>query len=411
MGNENFAPRVLHVLDHSLPLHSGYAFRSQNILRCQQALGWYPFAVTSIKHQLGLNGAHAGGIEESIEGIRFYRSKLNSKRTGEYFSQYQVVEKLFATLKQVIVAERPDLMHVHSPALNALPALALGKKFRIPVIYEIRAFWEDAAVDHGTYMEGSWKYRMVHWLETWVCQRANHLAVLCDGIKHDLKKRGISQEQITIVPNGIHIAEFQPGLPDQEFRDRWGLKGKTVIGFLGSFYRYEGLDLLIEAFSHLRQKYRNLVLLLVGGGEVEDELKMQVKKLSLSSDVIFPGRVPHQRVPGVYGLMTFLVYPRKSIRLTELVTPLKPLEAMAMEKPLIASDIGGHRELIQDGKTGVLFQAGNLESLVKAFEALLDDPSLAKRIVSEGKAWVAHERSWEKNVERYSSIYQSVLFD
>ncbi len=409
MGNDRFAPRVLHVLDHSLPLHSGYAFRSQNILRCQRGLGWQPSVVTSIKHQLGLKKNGISSTDEPIDGIRFYRSELTPNMTGAYASQFQVIAKLFSVLRRVIAIEKPNVLHVHSPALNVLPALVLGKKIGIPVVYEIRAFWEDAAVDHGSYLESSWKYRLVHALETWACRRVSHLAVLCEGIKVDLRKRGISESQITIVPNGIHADDFQSCPADEEFRDAWGLDGKTVIGFVGSFYRYEGLDILVEAFAKLLKKKGNLVLLLVGGGEVEEELKAQVQRLSLTSHVIFGGRVPHERIPGVYGLFDFLVYPRNSIRLTELVTPLKPLEAMAMKKPVVASDIGGHHELIRDGVTGVLFRAGNVDSLVKVLDELIRNPQQVKRLVQQGKQWVMRERSWEKIVKQYMSIYQKVL--
>jgi len=392
-----------------LPLHSGYAFRSQNILQCQRDLGWHPCAVTSIKHQLSLKSQGALCTDEQIDGIRFYRSDFNSRIKGEYLSQFQVVAKLWSTLKRVIAIEQPDVLHVHSPALNVLPALVLGRQIGIPVVYEIRAFWEDAAVDHGSYPEFSWKYRLVHALETWACRRVSHLAVLCEGIKQDLQKRGIVENHMTIVPNGIHAEDFQLCPADEELRYAWGLDGKIVIGFVGSFYRYEGLDLLVEAFAKLLKKHNNLVLLLVGGGEMEDELKAQVQRMALGSHVIFPGRISHERIPGVYGLFDFLVYPRNSIRLTELVTPLKPLEAMAMEKPVVASDIGGHRELIRDGETGVLFQAGNVDALVKALEAIICDPPRVQRLVQQGKAWVIRERSWEKIVKQYSSIYQKVL--
>ncbi|MDH5564485.1 MAG: glycosyltransferase, exosortase A system-associated [Nitrospirota bacterium] len=409
MANDAFAPKVLHVLDHSLPLHSGYAFRSQNILQCQRNLGWHPCAVTSIKHQLSLKSQGAHCTDEQIDGIQFYRSDFSPRMTGEYSSQFQVVAKLWATLKRVIDIEQPDVLHVHSPALNVLPALVLGRKLGIPVVYEIRAFWEDAAVDHGSYREFSWKYRLVHALETWACRKVSHLAVLCEGLKHDLQKRGISDNHMTIVPNGIHAKDFQPCPADENFRHVWGLDGKIVIGFVGSFYRYEGLDVLVEAFSRLLKKRNDVVLLLVGGGEVEEELKAQVQRLSLGSHVIFPGRIPHERIPGVYGLFDILVYPRHSIRLTELVTPLKPLEAMAMEKPVVASDIGGHRELIRDGETGVLFQAGSAESLSRTLEELLRNSDRMQQLVKQGKTWVTQERSWEKNVKRYATIYEKVL--
>jgi glycosyltransferase involved in cell wall biosynthesis len=230
-------------------------------------------------------------------------------------------------------------------------------------------------------------------------------------LKQDLQKRGIGEDHITIVPNGIHLTNFQPCPADETFRHALRLDGKIVIGFVGLFYRHEGLDFLVDAFATLRKKKDNLVLLLVGAGEVERELKAQVHGMSLGSHVIFPGRISHEGIPGVYGLFDFLVYPRNSIRLTELVTPLKPLEAMAMEKPVVASDIGGHRELIRDGETGVFFQSGNVNSLVEALEGIICNPARVQRLVRQGKAWVTQERSWEKIVNQYASIYQEVLFE
>ena len=209
------------------------------------------------------------------------------------------------------------------------------------MVYEIRAFWEDAAVDHGTYGPESWKYKTVRSLETWACKHASQIAVLCHGIKDDLIKRGIVEQKITPVFNGINIGDFAPCAPDAEYQRAWQLEGKKVIGFIGSFYRYEGLDLLIEAMARLVEMRPDVVLLLVGGGEMEAALKTQVERLHLGGRVIMPGRIAHERIPGIYALVDILVYPRYRMRLTELVTPLKPLEAMAMGKALVASDVVG----------------------------------------------------------------------
>src|SRR5690606_28617170 len=139
-----------------------------------------------------------------------------------------------------------------------------------------------------------------------------------------------------------------------------------VLGFVGSFYAYEGLDLLVQAFASLSAQRSDLMLLLVGGGPQEQALKAQVAQLGLLDKVIFSGRVPHDEVSGHYALIDILAYPRRSMRLTELVTPLKPLEAMAQGKIFVASDVGGHKELIDDGRTGTLFKADDEAALVAA---------------------------------------------
>ena len=384
--------KILHILDHSLPLHSGYTFRSQNIFKAQLKKGWQPVILTSPKHEESWKGP-AVSVEE-IGGFRYYRTGAVPASALPFASEVRLMKALGRRIRQVAQIEKPDLVHVHSPILNAIPALRAGRKLGIPVVYEIRAFWEDAAVDHGTYAEGSWKYKLTKSIETRVCKRADQVAVLCNGLKNDLSKRGISSQKITPVFNGINPDDFRPCPPDEGLKKEWNLSGKKVIGFIGSFYRYEGLDLLVNAFSHLTSqpqglpsfkphrfqasKHPSIVLLLVGGGEMENELKAQIKNLHLEDKVIMPGRISHDRIPGVYALVDILAYPRYSMRLTELVTPLKPLEAMAMGKALVASDVGGHRELIQHNETGLLFSAGSETALTDAIERLLVEHNVAE---------------------------------
>jgi PEP-CTERM/exosortase A-associated glycosyltransferase len=308
-------------------------------------------------------------------------------------------------IREVVEQERPDLLHAHSPVLNALPALWVGRRLGIPVVYEIRAFWEDAAVDHGTYRQDSWQYRLVHAVESWVCRKADHVAVICQGLKGDLIERGMPAEHITVVANGIDLGNFHACPSTAEHRNAWGLAGKQVIGFIGSFYHYEGLDLLVDAVAHLTATRSDIVLFLVGDGPMAAALKAQIGRLRLEERVILPGKIPHDRIAAVYASMDILAYPRHSMRLTELVTPLKPLEAMAMGKAVVASDIGGHRELIHHGRTGLLFPAGSVAGLAEAIECLLNHQTLRESIARQATAWVYRERSWDKTTAVYSEIY------
>jgi PEP-CTERM/exosortase A-associated glycosyltransferase len=400
--------RVLHVLDHSLPVHSGYSFRSESILQAQRDRGWQVSAVTSPKHEASLESS-APAIEE-IGGVRYYRTGATKASRFPFVGERVLIDALTRRILQAAAVEKPQLLHAHSPVLTAIAALRAGKKLRIPVVYEIRAFWEDAAVDHRTYAEGSWKYRLTRAAETWACRRVSRVTVLCRGLEDDLAERGgIPRERVTVIGNGIDLERFAPAAPDEEYRNRWNLRGKRVAAFIGSFYRYEGLDLLIEAYARLKARFPDLVLLLVGGGEMERELQERARELGVSEGVVFLGRIPHDRVPGVYALADVLVYPRYSMRLTQLVTPLKPLEAMAMSKALLASDVGGHRELIQDGRTGVLFPAGDAAALAAALARLLEDPSLRRSLEESGRAWVAAERTWAKTTEPYGEIYARAL--
>ncbi|MBI4528299.1 MAG: glycosyltransferase, exosortase A system-associated [Deltaproteobacteria bacterium] len=399
--------KILHVLDHSLPLHSGYTFRSQEIFLSQQKMGLRPLALTSPKHEQSWTGDSQDG--EIIAGIPYFRTGSLSRRGLPFASELSLMARLARRIHQIAVMEKADLLHAHSPILNGLPALWVGRKLGLPVVYEIRAFWEDAAADHRTYAEDSRKYKLVRHIETWLCRRVDEIVVICRGLEDDLIQRGIPPEKISVVYNGINTHKFQISLADREHRDRWGLSGKKVIGFIGSFYRYEGLDLLVDAFAQLASSRPDVSLLLVGGGEMENELKAQVNRLGLDGKVVMPGEVPHERVPGIYSTIDILAYPRYSKRLTELVTPLKPLEAMAMGKALVASDVGGHRELIRHGETGLLFPAGDVSSLVSALQHLLNASGLRKQMERQGTVWSRTEHSWKKTTAMYSEIYSRAI--
>ncbi|KIH75380.1 PEP-CTERM/exosortase A-associated glycosyltransferase, Daro_2409 family [Geoalkalibacter ferrihydriticus] len=399
--------KILHVLDHSLPLHSGYTFRSQSIFRAQRARGWQPVVVTAPKHEQNWKGEWAP--REVIGDFTYYRTGRVEESEVPFLTEGRMMRALTQRILEVAAREKPDLIHAHSPVLNAMPALRAARKLGLPMVYEIRAFWEDAAVDHGSYAEGSCKYKLVRGLETRVCHRADQVAILCNGLKHDLVKRGIAEDKITPVFNGVNPDDFKPTPPDAEYFEKWRLKGKKVIGFIGSFYRYEGLDLLVRAFAEACREDKNTVLLLVGGGETEPELWQLVGELGLADRVVMPGRIPHERVPGVYSMLDVLVYPRYPMRLTDLVTPLKPLEAMAMGKVLVASDVGGHRELIRHGQNGILFPAGNVDALAQALRDVAGDTDLCDHIRREAPQWVIDHHRWQVTTAVYEDIYDKAM--
>lgn len=393
--------RVLHVLDHSAPLHSGYTFRTLAILREQRALGWDTWHLTGPKQ-----GAHT--LEEKAEGFLFHRTPpcggLRSRLP--LVSHWQLVNAITLRLQSLARKLRPDVLHAHSPALNGLAALRVGAKLGIPVIYEVRAFWEDAAVDHGTSTEGGPRYRLTRALETHVLRRVDHITTICDGLRRDIVARGISSERVTIIPNAVNPEAFPFDAPrDAALASQLGLEDKTVLGFIGSFYRYEGLDLLLDAMTTITRERPDTHLLLVGGGPQEDALKAQVKDLQLERHIHFAGRVPHAQVARYYSLINWLIYPRRSKRITELVTPLKPLEGMALGKPVLASDIGGHRELIVDGDNGLLFRADSAPALTAKVLRALENRPEADRLKQRARRFVEQERCWTQSVSRYKDIY------
>lgn len=391
--------RILHVLDHSLPLHSGYSFRTLAILREQRALGWQTVHLTTPKQ-----GA-ATSLHDEVDGWVFHRTP--SAAGAGLLAQMRLTA---ARLDEVIQATKPDLIHAHSPVLNALPSLWARRRRRLPVVYEMRASWEDAAVDHGTTVEGSLRYRVSRSLESLALRHADQVTTICEGLRGDIMSRGIPSERITVIPNAVDVGLFRFGAqPDAELRRSLGLDGATVLGFAGSFYGYEGLDLLIEAARQMQPRHPGLRVLLVGGGPQEGKLKAQVAAAGMQDRVIFTGRVPHAEVQRYYELIDVLAYPRLPIRLTELVTPLKPLEAMAQGRMLVASDVGGHRELIRHGETGFLFRAGDPAALAAAIEDVLARRPSWPQLRAQARRFVEVERTWPASVARYREVYRRAL--
>ena len=395
--------RILHVLDHSIPLHSGYTFRTAAILREQRALGLKTFHLTSPKHTASSDS------EEEVDGLHFFRTAGMTPRWLDWpiAREFALMRSLEQRLEDVVASIRPDILHAHSPVLNAVPAIRVGRRRRIPVVYEVRAFWEDAAVDHGTTAEGSLRYRATRALETWALKRADAVTCICEGLRADIVARGVAEQCVTVIPNAVDIEAFRFCEPaDAGLRRRLGLDGKFVVGFVGSFYAYEGLDLLLDALPLLASAATEVRLLLVGGGAQEDSLRRQAQRLGVSDRVIFTGRVPHGDVHRYYGLVDVLAYPRRAMRLTDLVTPLKPLEAMAQGRLLVASDVGGHRELIRDGETGLLFRAGDARELAGAVHRMLAMKDRWAEIRASGRRFVEDKRNWTTSVRRYLPIYE-----
>ena len=394
--------RILHILDHSIPLHSGYTFRTLAILEQQRKLGWETFHVTSAKHSV------ATAPVEEVDGFTFYRSETPQGLMANMpvLEQWAIVQSLSKRLDEIIPELKPDILHAHSPALNGLAAIKAAKRYNIPLVYECRAFWEDAAVDHGTTSENSLRYFVTKLLETYVFRKASAITTICEGLRSDIVSRGIPVEKITVIPNAVDIEKFTYGVePDQGLRTQLGLQNKIVLGFIGSFYAYEGLPLLLEALPKIIEKKPETRLLLVGGGPQEQLIKQKTNELGLDEYVIFTGRVSHDLVQDYYNQVDIFVYPRLSMRLTDLVTPLKPLEAMAQGRLVVASDVGGHKELIRDNENGRLFKANDSDALATAVLSLLNQPQRWEELREAGRLYVEQERNWTKSASFYKNIY------
>ena len=399
--------RILHVLDHSLPLHSGYTFRTRAIMKAQSSAGWDVAGITSVRQYQ--HGETRGLARQQVEGLTFYRTMTDVSGPTPLREWREV-----AALTDAIIALHAkwpfDLLHAHSPALNGLAAAWAAQRLGLPLVYEIRAFWEDAAVGNGTGQEGSAKYRITRALENHVIAKADGVAVICEGLRSDLVARGVPAQKIIVSPNGVDMDLFgSPPPRDDALAADLGLTGKDVIGYIGSFYDYEGLDDLIAAMAHLDDAAKDAHLLLVGGGPMEEKLREQAANSPAAGRIHFAGRVPHDEVELYYSLTDILAYPRKSMRLTDLVTPLKPLEAMAQGRLVAASDVGGHKELIEDGVTGTLFPADDPAGAAKALSELFADRAGWNARRKNARNFVKKERSWRENIHRYDPVYHLLL--
>jgi PEP-CTERM/exosortase A-associated glycosyltransferase len=398
--------RILHILDHSLPLQSGYVYRTLGIIDQQRALGWEPVLLTSGKHYA------PGPARERIGEWEFLRTGVPTGLAARlpWVRELAIVSDLDRKLDEVIGEVRPQILHAHSPVLNALSAIRAGRRHAIPIVYEIRALWEDAAASHGTHGQAGLRYRVTRAVETRALLRADAVTTICEGLREDAIARGVPGDKVTVIPNAVDRNKFAgPGIPDPALATRLGLSGKIVLGFFGSFYAYEGLDLLLRALPDLRHRRADITILLVGGGPEEERLRALAGELDLGASVVFAGRVHHQEMRRYYDLVNLLVFPRISSRLTELVTPLKPLEAMAQERIVVASSVGGHRELIRDGETGYLFPPGDPQRLAKGVLAALADQESWPRIRAQASEFIDSERSWAHSVARYGEVYRRIL--
>ena len=396
--------RILHVLDHSLPLHSGYTFRTRAILKAQEAMGWEVRGVTGLRHT-----AKGADLEEA-DGLLFHRS-TGDAGTLPLWREWREIGVLERGIEAALSVWRPDVIHAHSPALCGAAAVRVAKRHGIRCVYEIRAFWEDAAVGNGTGSGGSLKYRLTRALENRVVTSADAVVTICEGLRADLVARGTPAAKITVAPNGVDLSLFgEPAARDAHLARELGFEidGRAcpVIGFIGSFYDYEGLDDLIAAMPLLLARQPDARLLMVGGGPREAHLRAQAQASPAAHAIRFIGRVPHHEVERYYALCDVMAYPRKQSRLTDLVTPLKPLEAMAQGKLVAASAVGGHRELVEHERTGILFPPDDPAACAQALADLLAAPESWERLRRAGLDHVRSGHDWACNVARYRDVYQ-----
>ena len=408
-GEQSSTPLVLHVFDHSWPVLSGYSIRSRNLIASQQRRGQAIIAITGPLHQVDDPSAQ----DVVLDQVRYLRTPVAPflgralRLRWPIARELAVVRLLRRQILRVIAREPVELVHAHSPALCGVAALQAARQAGVPMVYEVRAFWEDAADRNGHCRQ--WRRQMTHRLETYVAQHANAVAAIAKPMLRDLESRGIAPSKLFHAPNGVDCDHLRPTPRDERLARDLGLGEELVFGFFGSLYRYEGVSWMVRALAQLRSAGHPVQLLIIGRGEAEAEVREAIRRTNAADYVRWIAHVPHEQIGRYYSVVDVAVYPRRSCRLTELVTPLKPLEAMAVAKPVLASGVGGIRELVENERTGLLFDAEDPQSFLRQAARMIASPSLRGTLAEAGRKFVTRERDWNVLAGKYADIYDFAL--
>lgn len=393
-------PLVVHVVDHAYPELSGYSVRSHNLLRALQRRG---VALLAVAPRCG-----EGPVgENDVDGVRYVH--VPTGRDLATLAGHATGWRRFrAGLAEVIRARGARLVHAHSPARIGLAGLRAARATGLPFLYEWRGLWEDTAVDRGRSRVWSLRYQATRAAETAVLRGSDAVVTISRGLEQDARDRGVAASRLFRVPNGVDSGRFEPRPRDPVLAARLGLGDEFVVGFIGFFFAYEGVDLLLQAFREVVAALPRARLLLVGAGDLDARVRALAAAGGLGDRVVFAGRVAHAEIVAHYGLCDVLAYPRRRTRSTELVTPLKPLEAMAAGRPVVASAVGGLAELVDDGVTGLLCAPDDVGSLAAQLIRLGRDPGLCATLAANARA-AAVARDWNEVSAGYAAPYATLL--
>jgi glycosyltransferase involved in cell wall biosynthesis len=237
---------------------------------------------------------------------------------------------------------------------------------------------------------------------------ADAVVTLSETMRAEIVDRGCPPERVTVIPNAVDVDRFTPAPRDPGLAASLGIEPRhQVIGYVSSLSRFEGIPLLLEAAAALRGRGRPIRVLIVGDGEDRPHILETARRLGLDDGtLVMTGRVPHERIASYYALIDAFVIPRLADRVARFVTPIKPYEAMALERAIVISDLPALREIVREGETGLVFRAGDVDDLATTVGTLLDDGALRERLGRQAREWVAAERTWDQNGRRYRELFQ-----
>lgn len=406
-GSRATTPRALHLLTNSVPrTSSGYALRSHSILRAQQAVGIEVEAVTRLGYPVtvGLPTAPASEIVDGVPYRRLVPSRLAPTNEGRLSQTAEMV------LEHV---ERfdPTVLHTTTHFTNALVMQAVSAATGLPWVYEVRGQLEKTwlasrpAVEHARALQSE-RFRLFHDKETEMALAADHVVVLSESLRQDLVERGVPEQHITLVPNAVDERLLSSSVTPRTARRRLGLpEAGFWVGTVSSLVPYEGIDVLIDAVSLLRSRGIDVRCAIVGDGVARPALMAQVQRLGLSDVVVLPGRVDRDSAADWHRALDVFAVPRQDVDVCRTVTPLKPIEAMAVGRPVVASDLPALAEIVASPGAGLLARPEDPDSLADTLHVLLDDEPLRLRLGHAGRAFAA-TRTWNGMAARYRDVYE-----
>ncbi|ASK65533.1 hypothetical protein CFK39_06450 [Brachybacterium avium] len=408
------ASRVLYFLHNSLPFNSaGYATRSHGLLAALGELGWDVDGVTRLGYPYDLP-ANAEipdvPVVESIDDV-VYRRLLAGREVEKKNPLYDYTERYSAAIKDLVAIERPAILHAASNHVNGLAAVTAANRLGLPAVYEVRGLWEVTRASRAPEWADSEEFRFLSRMEADAARGATRVIALTAALRDELIVRGVDREKIHVVPNGVDTSRFTPAPRDAALAAQLGLSEKTVIGYVGSIVDYEGLDVLLAAVGSLNRGREDFHVLIVGDGAGLSELQGLVRELELDHVVTFTGRVPHGDVERYYSLIDITPFPRLPLPVTEMVSPLKPFEAMAMGKAVVASDVTALEEFIKPGINGLLHRKGDAESLTAQLAFLLDEPEQLLALGRSAREWVVGHRDWRHIAGLVAEVYADLQRD
>jgi len=381
------------------------------LITSQHRLGQPILVVTSPLHQLDDPTAS----DVVVDGVLYARTPIAGTLASPalrlhwpFLREWEIIRRLRRRILELIDSQPVSIVYAHSPALCGLAGLQAARRRGLPFVYEVRAFWEDAAVDQNRTSSTSPRYRLTRGLENYVARKADAVAAIAEPMLADLRQRGLPAEKLFHVPNGVDADRMSPLARDEQLANRLGLDDTPVFGFFGSLYRYEGVAWLIRAAAELYSRGNRFKVLIIGSGEDKAAIDNAIRECGAAGYVRIIDRVPHDEINRYYSVVDVMVFPRLSVRLTELVTPLKPLEAMSLKKAVLASSVGGHRELVEHEVTGLLFQPEDVSDFCIQAERLISSPVLRQRLGERGREIILSDKDWKVLARRYQGIYEFV---